>query len=481
MADFIDARFKVSISNEKVLDKDTNIWKELTYSVRETNITELAKLLSEHYAFCGVFSNTVNLTQSAKLLENWVQTNLVVVDLDERNKPFSEFRQIISSSDNFPNIMYPTQNDGVKGYRYRAIYCFDAPIVNKELYERIYNVLIGEIDALTEDYNKDNCGRTVNQSFAGSKYTIPNEDVNNVYFSLYEFSKKYKLFDTPNISKCDSRNDKEDSGSEILSMAEEETKERAIVKSVKRNYNAPSPSIMDSLGTFERQSDFVRDFWRMGNRELTEKYIGSFLLDEHTPLPVVSSDTPYIPIPNDYIEIRRYWYRVNLNKEKQTSVCHKIKDGEQRRKKLYINGVIRRLINPDLSFENILFCLVYELYFYIINNGNKIVRNDLFQLAKRIMSTDLTKWEHLKGQEKKTFIVNPDYCVKYQVSKKQAQRIAVKLINDEKIGQIYDCSKTDRENLILLGKYGLKTSLRTLQRFKERNGVKKYGKNLSQC
>ena len=76
------------------------------------------------------------------------------------------------------------------------------------------------------------------------------------------------------------------------------------------------------------------------------------------------------------------------------------------------------------------------------------------------------------------FIVNEAYCRKYNVSKKEARNLSKKLINYEKIGELYDPTLTDKKNIELFKQYGLSISNKTLQRFRGEMGLKKYKKSV---
>ena len=54
------------------------------------------------------------------------------------------------------------------------------------------------------------------------------------------------------------------------------------------------------------------------------------------------------------------------------------------------------------------------------------------------MKADLTRGEGLKGTDRK-FMVNPRYCEKYGLNKKQVRNIAMKMIRNQGIGELYDC------------------------------------------
>lgn len=103
---------------------------------------------------------------------------------------------------------------------------------------------------------------------------------------------------------------------------------------------------------------------------------------QNSKLEIKSEDEPFTSIPSDYREIKRYWYLLTDDKGHKLDYVRKIKDGEGRRKKLFINGIIRRLINPSITFENMLHNITWEFVTYMINDGNKITKAILFSIVQ---------------------------------------------------------------------------------------------------
>lgn len=223
-------------------------------------------------------------------------------------------------------------------------------------------------------------------------------------------------------------------------------------------------------------TEFINDFWDMKYVELLEKYKDVYYIFESTPLDFSNDDVPYVLLPQNYIEIKRYWLNEKVYNEDgdiigNTSKIRKIKDGNQRKKKLFLNGILRRMMIQDLSFEHLLTNLVYELYYFIENSKDKIEKKDLFNIAKNVIELDLTKYNNLTKEDKREFIVNPYYCTKYNVSKKVARNIAKKELNYQRIGELYDCTLTDKQNLEVFKEYGVEISLRTLKNFRKDNNI----------
>ena len=117
--------------------------------------------------------------------------------------------------------------------------------------------------------------------------------------------------------------------------------------------------------------------------------------------------------------------------------------------------------------------LVYEFDTYYINDGNAISQKVIYDIAIGVMKADITNYSDL-GKPKHKFFVNPLYCQKYNLSPKQV--LGMTRNKKQYIGEFYDFSKTDNENLEIMKEYGLDISLRTLKTWKKENGITKYKK-----
>ena len=193
---------------------------------------------------------------------------------------------------------------------------------------------------------------------------------------------------------------------------------------------------------------------------------------EHTPFELPDEDTPRIYFPKGYTEIRRWW-RVDKNGKPI-----KIKDGQGRRRKLFLNGILRRLIYPEITFDNLLYNLLYELCYYVSNYNakNVIDKKEIFRIANNVMKEDTTRYESMRGS-KREFTVNPAYCAKHGKTKRQVINETGKLERDQAIGELYDFLLTDKENLKVMEENGLDISLSKLQRWKRENGISRYNRN----
>ena len=463
MTDFFNRKFYVSISTKPISDKNADIWGIQTYQRQLITLSDLRNYISNNYAFCGVFfSDRFSVKEKTKY--NWVQSNIINVDLDERKLAYNEFIALIKDTDICPNIAYRTANDGIKGNRYRLIYALDDAIVNSKLYNEIYWGIIAKIEELTNEKNGDNCGQSVAQQICG---TIHTNDIyyNDLYFDIKTFREMFGI-STLNISDLIQRQQEKGKKPKKKNTENQE-------KQIEGNFDFSDFDLM--------YDEFADDFLNLPFADIVNKYNGKYYNMERSLLQDVPDDTAYIEIPKNYTEIKRYWFQTeNAINNNKCSQIRKIKDGQQRRKKLYVNAIIRRLIFNEISFDNLLYNLVFELYFYMINDGNQITKYDLFGICKRAFNADLSLPKYQKyiiGNKEKKYIVNTAYCVKHNISKKQAAKIAEKQRTYNIIGEFYDLNLTDKENLQIMQENGIIIrSTKTLQRWRKDNNISKRDK-----
>ena len=348
--------------------------------------------------------------------------------------------ELVSGLRYTPTIAYTTYNhrQNGKGNRYRLLYLFRIAIFNIDVYKSIYQILI---DNLGFKLN-DNCGGNVTQAIFGTNENCQIILTENIY-SISDFDTSDKVQNGHYNS----------------------------IKKEEGNIIRLESPIQDN--------DYINDFWNMSYGDLLLKYSDTYPIFEHTPLEDVDDDTSFIMLPSNYIEIKRYWfmetvYDENGDKRYSASRVKKIKDGEHRRKKLFINGILRRKMVQDLSFEHLLNCMTYELYHYIDNSKDRISKKGLYDITLNIFYSDIDNYNGFNRGNKRKFIVNDRYCTKYNLNRKQVRNISRKVITYNQIGELYDFNLTDKQNVEAFKEYGLTISTKTLQRFRKEMGITKY-------
>lgn len=454
-------KFEVGISDKGYDHKPKRSEiKYLRYTKKAVDINDFLNYMLEGHCYTGVYSyDSFGMKQKTK--KNYRYSYLVTIDVDHSQETM---RELVDRIEFKPTCAYTSCRDGLEGEsRFRLVYCFDERIEGKEEYwNYVYTVLAA--NGLTFDGKIiDKKSREAIQYFNGNGTKTFDFVVTDILYSKKDFNIYYKdyciIYNTSN-----NINNKDN-------------------KSINKNYKQQPNNNIHLNDTFGNE-EFENDYWNkdIDDEEILSKYINIYPNLEHTPLPVVDDDTPYIIYPTDYIEIHRVckvgkegkYIRVNDGSPL------KIQDGQGRRRTLFWNGIIRRLINPEITFDNLIYNLLFELYHYITNYNaeNTIGRKEVHQIAVDVMKQDMTKHEHLRGTDKQ-FMVNPNYCIKYNLTKNEVKSMAAKLIRYNQIGELYDCSKTVKENVKIMKEYGLeRISEPTLKRWMKGNGITKYKKNM---
>lgn len=431
-----------SISTNSFTQKPTSDEiRKINYKRKDLNIEQVIDHIRNGYVFSANFCDdyTTTIIQRDRTYERFISTPMVMFDMD--GCVDCSLVKLLDSLKYKPTVSYTTFSHNIegKGNRYRLLYLFENPIQSIEIYKGIYNEIKSSFDFSIDD----NCGYNPTQAVFGSHKGCEVVITDSSY-SIGDFE-----LTTPN----------------------EKGHSNSICKEKRNNIE------IESL--FQNE-EYKCDFYHLPYQELIDKYKDVYPFFEHTPLPIVSDDCPYIILPENYISIKRYWLCQKVKDEYgderwRYAKIRKIKDGEHRRKKLYLNGILRRKMIPNIVFEHLLYCLIFELYYFYENTIDTIRKQDIADIARCVMMADITKYT-FEQTDKRQFIVNDAYCRKYNVSKKEARNLAKRLINYQRIGELYDVSLTDKENIEIFKQNGIDISLKTLQRFRKDMGLNKYKK-----
>lgn len=440
---------KLGISQERFTEKPQG--KEISkinYKNADLTIEEIMNYLHNGRAISAVFVDGREVYgQSSRKASNFLYTTFVMVDCDD--DIHETLDDLINSLMVIPTMAYETFSHKKynKGNRYRLLYFFEEPICAVEIYQKIYDLIV----TLNQLQLKDNCGRNPFQLILGTKPTA------NTYNSgkLYQL----KMF-----------------GVNITFEKDEEATEAYNKKMAEETLEKSVALFKDDIEI--NDEDYIKDFYSLKFEEILEKYRDKYYFFDHTPLPEVSDDTPYILLPDNYISINRYIVNdyakdADGTKVKIGSHIRRNKNGEQRRKKIYLSLVMRRHMIPNVTFEHLLQNALCELIWYNNNTEDKITRKDLVYITKNAMNTNLSKYplDKFKSRCNGKFIVNNEYCIKHGVSARQARQIARKLIAYDEIGKYYNPALSLRKNQELLKENGIKVSLGTIQNFKDYQGI----------
>ena len=421
--------------------------KKITFRKCDVTLDELKEYICSGHSITAIYRNCrypMDIGQKRNI--NFCFTNMVMLDCDEDVN--CDLQTFVDSLAITPTIAYTTFSHQQEGYgnRYRLLYIPTTPILSLDDYKYVYDYICNGCNFSP----KDNCGSSVVQQCFGTH--------------------KDSLFINTGILL------------DVESILEGYTPELLVdkhpLKKEKENNRGmclPNKMITDQ--------QYIKDYYSIWNDdELFAKYDALYPRFERNMDLTAHEDTPIIKVPKDYICIRHKTVREEIldkdgDNKGYTFKVIKWKDGERRRKKLFQYGIIRRFMKEDISFEHLLHNLRHDLHDYFYNYEDTISLKQLMGIAECVMKSDLTKYEHLLLKVQKTnpkSIVNPDYCSKYDMSKKIVWNTFKNQENDDAMLKLFDRKKTDDENLKVFQENGIDICIKTLRRFRSRHNIPQY-------
>ncbi len=542
-------RIPVSLSTTKIDKNQKGIWAKISYRETTTTIPQFINALGEGYAFAHLFvHNGDTFNYKERLNCNYKGSQVVAIDIDHTTISFEKFNDIMTSTEIKPSITYTTQNNKIKGYRYRALYVVDE-LMSSEIYKEIYANLSNEIVCYFDNgtIEIDNNANKLNQQFAGNGTENFEYKEGNVY-CLKWLCERYKITTHNNLNAevekvhdrdiinngnkvsdgyiistnekpqdghiisgenndniggryryiishdndsssninyhANLNNEKNVHGNYIHDMFNksinkliEGGRDRYIIKKEEEHYKTIASSLNDSV--------FINDYYNESINDLVHDYISTFPSYEYTNVQYNDDDLYYL-VPENYMEIKRKWHYEEVEKcngdTYRITKIEKCKDGQGRRRRLFINLILRRLIYPQISFVHLLFNAVYELKNYIdnVNTNDKITKYELAEIAVNAYFENMDKWQNLKNYHKPKYKINKAYCLANNLN---ARREAIKvrgLINREKkekrwleIDKYFNPQLSNKDNLELLKTNGIEIKITALKDYKRARGFTK--------
>ena len=425
----MDKQIELSLSVDYYMSKPKNI-AQIRYKRRTFTQNSLMIVLKTGYCVAHCFKTQNEIfTQSEKTNDNFEYTQMIGIDIDDCDTDMETF---IKRLEKKPTFAYTTFSNGIKGNRFRMIYLFNQKIDSIPLYKAVYNWI-------TEGLNiNDNCMRSVSQQMFGTNFAAKwyNSDV---WYDVPHFDESINTNIKVQFSKC-------------KNQSEEIKVQNGVSSQI-------SKSFMDDMNC-------------MASMDFISKYRNCYPYFTETELQYKDG---YAVIDNNYYVVRRMWYnQVYETKDGTVTVneVRKYKDGNKRRIRMYNTARILRNIKNDITAEHLAYILYLEREYYYDNSDNILSNERLLSIATEITSMPMER-VIMENNNKNSFKVDKEYWRERGITPKQAVQIVRGQINDRNIGELYDCSLTDKENIAMMNEYGIKVSLITLKRWRKKNGITK--------
>lgn len=252
-------------------------------------------------------------------------TSIVTVDIDATR--YTDIGEFLDRLELKPTIVYPSYNDnklkrGVISRRFHMDYIFEHPLGEDE-FEWVAPLVSKMVEISTREEIEDTCGERKSQFFCGVYGTEECYTTYKVY-SIIDFS-EYQLVDD-----------------EII---KEQTLEREERNGININY-----TMLRDMETMS-YDEFMKN-----NRH---KYKYSYRVDND------------IWINGRYQFVEPGYFSLFWNKKR-------LKDGQNRRKKVYERMCLRRVINPDIDADTLIFC-AYEDVHRFFDNSDKVFNAQYYE------------------------------------------------------------------------------------------------------
>ena len=446
-----ERRFLINVSREGYTSKDEALAcikkdtarvlrkETMAFSERYLTISEFLACASLGHSFCHLYENdTAKLYPQGKLqipaspvhkrgknigcLKFSMKTNqyfkgsqAIFIDVDETAAPsISDYVMALRYK---PSCIYPSYSDGKnkngsRSRRFHMVYIFDA-ILGKMDFLRISKCLTDMIVVDTREPMVDTCGERLSQYMNGC-YGNPDTYNYDIFYSVAMFPP---------------------------------TAEDNIYYSLKNETDEPSVIFNEYM---------LNDMATLDYKTFTHSYSKRYGYTYRTELPVWQEyqGIQYQITDEDYLQLWHY--------------PHKVVDGEKRRNKMAMRCCLRRLINPNITADE----LIYQLYIdreRYFDNSDGIL--DVETMRRKVEGALRLSDEELReackssldywNENRPRFIINRGVD-NHQSSKRKIDRE----LNYQYIDTTYDSSIT-----VCANAQKMPFSLSTLHRYRKDRGM----------
>lgn len=336
-----------------------------------------------------------------------------VVFLDIDNTKYPTIPDYLNTLEFKPTFCYPSYSDniqknGITSRRFRMAYVFNSPM-SAEQFRKANKSLNCKTEIDTAEELDDKCNEAVSQYFNG----------------VYDCTEKYYtgiIYDYSDFIVPETDQPKYNTATvtEIDQIDEKEVIEKEITYSKAMFYDMSHLDYDHFMTRYRWQFNYSYDnsnpngWIKWGETEIYYQFVGE-----------------------DYFEL--YW---NVNR---------VQDGQKRRKKVYERMCLRKLMNPEISLDTLMFCAYEDIHRFFDNSDNVLNPDYILRNATNAYKMELTEIES-KYSDNIAYLrqtSNPkDHIILKSGSAAGGQANLVKSeIKFSLIDGIYDTALSVKENL----------------------------------
>lgn len=409
-------------------------------SFREMEVTapELLDYCIHGYTFCNLFrgypdsgqndkgkmvsyrKKDGSFTMSAKCDNFFYGSNVICADIEETT--YQSIQDYVSRISIKPTFWYSTFShmQPNKGVRFRMVYVLDQLILGKEQFEAIVNAFNQRIENEVCEEMHDKCNKKPTQYFNGTNVA------NGELCVKYGISGCiYSINDIINVNNIIL--EREDNNKTTTYYTSPETDHNTTNTNTIPTFSAPEPYywLLHDIASFDYDT-FMRY-----NRH---KYTYTYRMDSGEWI-----DDTYQIVPENYFSL--YW------------PVDRLRDGSKRRKKIFERMCLRRVMNPEIDIDTVIFCAYEDIHLFCDNTDKVFDAEYLVRNAKQAFEMSIEEIEekysdniaYLRSRRPKDGII-----LKSGVAYAGYANATKREIRYELIDRFYDRSVTVKQNLEIL-------------------------------
>lgn len=424
---------------------------KIIWTPTQLDTYELYLHVMSGYTITGDYGFTSEF-HKGRTKDNWKSSAFIFVDLDDIDIDWNTFVDKMNDSDEYltkPTFMYTTYSHGLpnKGNRYRIVYNFDRPIMNANEFESVtcfYNKEIKDILGLTSGI--DTCNTITNQIMHG---TNPNalSCYNGNVISLEEIHNAICIDSFFNNSNENVNVSSEDTDYKVLTTIYDNIDSNKNNNDCHNNHIFSLVSNNKVLSKEASNKEYNRQVRQMrkNNENMRKKKPEIFSNEEKLEL-YNQSYTEYLKAnEGKYTIYKDNWSQLG-NRAKRKDIInllpksytdkitgevryYKYHDGWSRKKKLITVAWKVRVLNPNVTKEELLYNVVNWMYNYVYQDKDPITWTQIISIVTDAMDGDKSNYLLYRakrlGESGEKWKRNP-----YTTPKRKYTKVKEKIVDD---------------------------------------------------
>ena len=424
--------------------KEYGIKRKMSFKQQTVTPQELLDYCMKGHSFCNIFSGFPDkgisdqgymrayrlkdgsFSLSAKTKRFFHSANVICADVEGTSYTNAQdYISKLSLTPTFWHTTFSNQQSG-KGCRFRMVYVLDEEIKGEKDFYNYVNIFNTRIEKEVGEYSLDHCNLYTNQYYNGTCMSNPNlvvdSGISNYIYSLSDISE--------GINESNVERERQQHTIMDCDKTDKVEISRHLIRDMEQN-------------SYDDFMKYNRHKYRYVYRKEAEEWINGL----------------YQYVDDDYFSLFFY--------------AEKVADGEKRRKKLFMNMCLRRVIDPEIDADTLLFCAYEDRERFFDNSDGVISIDCLVRNVKNAMNLTI---EEIEERYSETLEYYKGRNVSGIIFKKGSYNLATRnmVLKDERYNEIdkwYNDKLSVKENLKIAKGRDIKVSRDTLYRYCEDRNI----------